>query len=129
MDLGEMMKHQVDNDSYIRWSTKYNTYVDLGKWITSKNSMKTDEMCSNRCSAKFSCDNLEPVCPIYSTGDSNTKECSFNPSQLMQDPSDDTTRSTIHSMDSDANPEYFYQCTNDSLLALILERSRHSSPH
>ncbi len=36
MDLGELMRHQVDNDSYVRWSTKYNTYVDLGKWITSK---------------------------------------------------------------------------------------------
>ena len=36
MDLGELMRHQVENDSYIRWSTKYNTYVDLGKWITSK---------------------------------------------------------------------------------------------
>ena len=36
MDLGEFMKHQVDNDSYIRWSTKYRTYVELGKWITSK---------------------------------------------------------------------------------------------
>jgi len=35
MDLGEMMKHQVDNDSYIRWSTKYYTYQELGKWITS----------------------------------------------------------------------------------------------
>ena len=30
------MRHQVENDSYIRWSTKYNTYVDLGKWISSK---------------------------------------------------------------------------------------------
>ena len=29
------MKHQVDNDSYIRWSTKYYTYQELGKWITS----------------------------------------------------------------------------------------------
>jgi len=36
MDLGELMRHQVENDSYVRWSTKYNTYVDLGKWITSK---------------------------------------------------------------------------------------------
>ena len=36
MDLGELMRHQVENDSYIRWSTKYNTYVDLGKWISSK---------------------------------------------------------------------------------------------
>ena len=36
MDLGELMRHQVDNDSYIRWSTKYRTYVELGKWITSK---------------------------------------------------------------------------------------------
>ena len=36
MDLGELMRNQVENDSYIRWSTKYNTYVDLGKWITSK---------------------------------------------------------------------------------------------
>ena len=35
MDFGEMMKHQVDNDSYIRWSTKYYTYQELGKWITS----------------------------------------------------------------------------------------------
>ena len=30
------MRHQLENDSYVRWSTKYNTYVDLGKWITSK---------------------------------------------------------------------------------------------
>ena len=36
MDLGELMRHQVENDSYIRWSTKYNTYVDLSKWISSK---------------------------------------------------------------------------------------------
>ena len=36
MDLGEIMRQQVENDSYTRWSTKYNTYVDLGKWITSK---------------------------------------------------------------------------------------------
>ena len=36
MDLGEFMKHQADNDSYIRWSTKYRTYLELGKWITSK---------------------------------------------------------------------------------------------
>ena len=35
MDFGEIMKHQVDNDSYIRWSTKYYTYQELGKWITS----------------------------------------------------------------------------------------------
>ena len=35
MDFGEMMKHQVDNDSYIRWSTKYYTYQELGKGITS----------------------------------------------------------------------------------------------
>jgi hypothetical protein len=36
MDFGELMRHQIDNDSYVRWSTKYNTYVDLGKWISSK---------------------------------------------------------------------------------------------
>ena len=35
MDLGKLMRHQVDNDSYIRWSTKYYTYQELGKWITS----------------------------------------------------------------------------------------------
>ena len=35
MDFGELMRHQVDNDSYIRWSTKYYTYQELGKWITS----------------------------------------------------------------------------------------------
>jgi hypothetical protein len=36
MDIGKLMQQQVDNDSYVRWSTKYNTYVDLGKWISSK---------------------------------------------------------------------------------------------
>ena len=36
MDFEELMRHQIDNDSYVRWSTKYNTYVDLGKWISSK---------------------------------------------------------------------------------------------
>ena len=36
MDIEAIMRHQVENDSYVRWSTKYNTYVDLGKWITSK---------------------------------------------------------------------------------------------
>ena len=36
MDIEAIMRHQLENDSYVRWSTKYNTYVDLGKWITSK---------------------------------------------------------------------------------------------
>ena len=36
MDLAKMMKQQVDNDSYVRWSTKYQTYVELGKWISFK---------------------------------------------------------------------------------------------
>ena len=35
MDFVKMMRHKVDNDSYIRWSTKYYTYQELGKWITS----------------------------------------------------------------------------------------------
>jgi hypothetical protein len=35
MDIGEIMRHQVDNDTYVRWSTKYNTYVELGRWINS----------------------------------------------------------------------------------------------
>ena len=36
MDLGKIMKQQVDNDSYVRWSTKYQTYVELGKWSSFK---------------------------------------------------------------------------------------------
>ena len=36
MDIAKMMKQQVDNDSYVRWSTRYQTYVELGKWISSK---------------------------------------------------------------------------------------------
>ena len=35
MDIGKLMQQQVDNDSYVRWSTKYYTYQELGKWITS----------------------------------------------------------------------------------------------
>ena len=35
-DLAKMMKQQVDNDSYVRWSTRYQTYVELGRWISSK---------------------------------------------------------------------------------------------
>jgi len=36
INIEKIMRDQVDNDNYVRWSTKYNTYVDLGKWITSK---------------------------------------------------------------------------------------------
>ena len=36
MDIAKMMKHQADNDSYVRWSTRYQTYVELGRWISSK---------------------------------------------------------------------------------------------
>ena len=35
MDFGKMMRDQVDNDSYVRWSTKYYTYQELSRWITS----------------------------------------------------------------------------------------------
>ena len=35
MDFGKMMRDQVDNDSYVRWSTRYNTYQELCRWITS----------------------------------------------------------------------------------------------
>jgi|TARA_R110002020_G_scaffold423325_1_gene632435 hypothetical protein len=35
MDLGEIMRQQVENDSYTRWSTKYNTYIELSRWINS----------------------------------------------------------------------------------------------
>ena len=35
MDFEELMRHQIDNDSYVRWSTKYYTYQELGRWITS----------------------------------------------------------------------------------------------
>ena len=35
MDYGKIMRDQVDNDSYVRWSTKYYTYQELGRWITS----------------------------------------------------------------------------------------------
>ena len=36
MDLAKIMKQQVDNDSYVRWSTRYETYIELGRWINSK---------------------------------------------------------------------------------------------
>ena len=36
MDLAKIMKQQVDNDSYVRWSTRHQTYVELGRWISSK---------------------------------------------------------------------------------------------
>ena len=35
MDIEKIMRDQVDNDSYVRWSTKYYTYQELGRWITS----------------------------------------------------------------------------------------------
>ena len=35
-DLAKIMKQQVDNDSYVRWSTRHQTYVELGRWINSK---------------------------------------------------------------------------------------------
>ena len=35
MDFEKIMKDQVDNNSYVRWSTKYYTYQELGRWITS----------------------------------------------------------------------------------------------
>ena len=35
MDFEKIMRDQVDNDSYVRWSTKYYTYRELGRWITS----------------------------------------------------------------------------------------------
>ena len=35
MDFEKIMRDQVDNDSYVRWSTKYYTYQELGRWITS----------------------------------------------------------------------------------------------
>ena len=35
-DLAKIMKQQVDNDSYVRWSTRHQTYVGLGRWISSK---------------------------------------------------------------------------------------------
>ena len=35
-DIAKMMKQQIDNDSYLRWSTRYQTYIELGKWISSK---------------------------------------------------------------------------------------------
>ena len=35
MDIEAIMRHQLENDSYVRWSTKYYTYQELGKWITS----------------------------------------------------------------------------------------------
>jgi len=34
-DLAKIMRDQVDNDSYLRWSTKYNTYIELNRWISS----------------------------------------------------------------------------------------------
>jgi len=36
MDLEKIMRQQVDNDSYVRWSTRYETYIELGRWINSK---------------------------------------------------------------------------------------------
>jgi len=35
INIEKIMRDQVDNDSYVRWSTKYYTYQELGKWITS----------------------------------------------------------------------------------------------
>ena len=35
MDIEKIMRDQVDNDSYVRWSTKYYTYQELGRWINS----------------------------------------------------------------------------------------------
>jgi hypothetical protein len=35
-DLAKIMKQQIDNDSYVRWSTRYQTYIELGRWINSK---------------------------------------------------------------------------------------------
>ena len=35
MDYGKIMRDTLDNDSYVRWSTKYYTYQELGRWITS----------------------------------------------------------------------------------------------
>ena len=35
MDIEAIMRHQLENDSYVRWSTKYNTYIELSRWINS----------------------------------------------------------------------------------------------
>jgi len=35
ISIEKIMRDQVDNDSYVRWSTKYYTYQELGRWITS----------------------------------------------------------------------------------------------
>ena len=35
ISIEKIMRDQVDNDSYVRWSTKYYTYQELGRWINS----------------------------------------------------------------------------------------------
>ena len=35
MDFEKIIRDKVDIDSYVRWSTKYYTYQELGRWITS----------------------------------------------------------------------------------------------
>ena len=33
MDIEAIMSHQLENDSYVRLSTKYKTYIELSRWI------------------------------------------------------------------------------------------------
>ena len=36
MDFGKLMQQQVDSSNYTRWKSAYDTYQDLGKFITNK---------------------------------------------------------------------------------------------
>ena len=36
MDIGELMKTQMDTQNYTRWKSAYDTYVDLSAFITAK---------------------------------------------------------------------------------------------
>ena len=36
MNFGKLMQQQVDSSNYTRWKSAYDTYQDLGKFITNK---------------------------------------------------------------------------------------------
>ena len=36
MDIGELMKTQIDTQNYTRWKSAYDTYVDLSAFINTK---------------------------------------------------------------------------------------------
>ena len=36
MDFGKLMQTQIDTSNYTRWKSAYDTYQDLGKFITNK---------------------------------------------------------------------------------------------